>query len=99
MSRVHPAQIAATAALLLAIALMLTILAGRAVAANEEDNFPDWIFRCDGHGDVYIYEGYSTFTIRGAEPPFQLGWSAEKVELVLTVKDQKCELIYPVEQN
>jgi hypothetical protein len=41
MSSTIRAQITVIAALILAIALMLTILAGRAMAATEEDTFPD----------------------------------------------------------
>ncbi len=70
---------------------------------TEEENFPDWIFRCDVRDssiNVYIYEhSQSNFTIRGALLPFQLDWSKEKYELVLTVENGKCELIYPVEQG
>jgi hypothetical protein len=41
MTATNRAYITITAALMLATALMLTILAGRAGAADEEDNFPD----------------------------------------------------------
>jgi hypothetical protein len=97
MTATNRAYITITAALMLATALMLTILAGRAMA--EEDNFPDWIFNCPGHGNVYIWgNGTSTFTIRGAWPPFYLAWIKEN-EPELTVESGKCELIYPVEQS
>jgi hypothetical protein len=61
------------------------------------DRDPDWIFSCPRR-DVYIYEGYSGFIARNLEPPFQLSWAAER-EPVLTVGNEKCELIYPVEQG
>jgi hypothetical protein len=57
---------------------------------------PDWIFRCSVQGNVYIYEGSSGFIARNLEPPFQLSWAADRV---LTVGNEKCELIYPVEQG
>jgi hypothetical protein len=99
MTATNRAYITITAALMLATALMLTILAGRAIAADQEDNFPDWIFNCPGHGNVYIWgNGTSTFTIRGAWPPFYLAWIKEN-EPELTVESGKCELIYPVEQS
>jgi hypothetical protein len=97
MSQTARAQITVIAALILAIVLMLTILAGRAHA--EEDNFPDWIFSCPAYGDVMIWgSGYSiVLTIRGARPPFYLAWIKDEPEL--TVESGKCELIYPVEQS
>jgi hypothetical protein len=94
---IHRRDVIAT--LILAIALMLTVLAGRVIAASEEDNFPDWIFSCPGHGNVYIWgNATSIFTIRGAWPPFYLAWIKEN-EPELTVESGKCELIYPVEQS
>jgi hypothetical protein len=97
MSPTERAQITAIAVLILAIAMILTILVGR--AHTEEDNFPDWIFNCPAHGDVYIWgDSRSTFTIRGARPPFYLAWVKEN-EPELTVESGKCELIYPVEQS
>jgi hypothetical protein len=97
MSQIARAQITVIAALILAIALMLTILAARAHA--EEDNFPDWIFSCPAYGDVYIWGGSTpTFTVRGARPPFYLAWIKED-EPELTVESGRCELIYPVEQG
>jgi hypothetical protein len=100
MTATNRAYITITAALMLATALMLTILAGRAVAADEEDNFPDWIFSCPVYGDVYIWgNSITTFlTIRGARPPFSLTWIKED-EPELTMGGGKCELIYPVEQS
>jgi hypothetical protein len=80
MTATNRAYITITAALMLATALMLTILAGRAGAAEaEEDNFPDWIFSCPVHGDVYIWGTglTSILTIRGARPPFYLAWIKE----------------------
>jgi hypothetical protein len=66
-------------ALMLALVLMLTIFTGRAIAADEEDNFPDWIFDCPGHSNVNIWgNSTSIFTIRGAWPPFYLAWIKEK---------------------
>jgi hypothetical protein len=99
MTATNRAYITITAALMLATALMLTILAGRAMAATEEDTFPDWIFNCPAHGDVFIWgDSRSTFIVRGTRPPFYLAWIKEN-EPELTVESGKCELIYPVEQG
>jgi hypothetical protein len=76
-------------------ALLLT--AGTPLPLNEPE--PNWIFRCDGHGNVYITDdGRRNFTVRGAWPPFYLTWIKED-EPELWVETGKCELIYPVEQG
>jgi hypothetical protein len=83
-------------ALVLAIGLILTIVVARA-ASCLDDREVDWIFQCPGqYGQVLVYEGFSGFVVDKIEPPFQLGWT-EDGQPALTVKDGKCELIYPLD--
>jgi hypothetical protein len=85
-------------ALVLAIGFILTIVVARA-ASCLDGREADWIFQCPGqYGQVFVYEGFSGFVVDKIEPPFQLGW-AKDGQPALTVKDGKCELIYPVEQS
>jgi hypothetical protein len=85
--------------MLLSVATLLLATGATHAGTHLNDRDPDWIFSCSGHGDVFIYhEGQITFTVRGVAPPFQLSW-AEDREPVLTVGNEKCELIYPVEQG
>jgi hypothetical protein len=80
--------------------IAVLLLATGTVHAHDplNDRDPDWIFRCPIQGNVYIYEGGNGFIARNLEPPFQLAW-AEDREPMLTVGNEKCELIYPVEQG
>ena len=69
-----------------------------ATAHDLYERDADWIFRCS-ETHVYIYDHRQLgFTVRNLEPPFQLAWT-EAREPVLTVGNEKCELIYPVEQG